>query len=376
MKDGEIRLGVIGCGGFGLYALQQFAQVPGVTLSGMAGTHREAALAAARRFGIPDVEEVDQLLSRDDVDLVYIATPPFLHHPQAMAALEAGKHVICEKPLAMTLDQADAMIEAARRRDRLIVANLMQRYNPVYRAVARLIESRCWARSCTARSRTTPRTRICRPNTGSGTVRRAVASSSSTASTSSTCSPAGSGRARSRPPSAGFGPARHPRSRSTSSAPSATPRTCWSTSTMDSTRPAGWTARSCAWSSNAATSRCTTGCRPASASTPSSTRRRPALSATSSPAPGSTSRRPTAPATVRARGVTRPIDAYQTIELSWGEGVNKSHRYGELLRAMMADQAGWIRDRSHQRTINEANGRDSLAMAVQADRLAQAKECA
>src|SRR6185312_9547265 len=142
MKDGEIRVGVIGCGGFGLYALQQFAQVPGVKLTGMAGTHREAAYAAARRFGIPDIEDVDKLLARDDVDLVYIATPPFLHHDQAIAALEAGKHVICEKPLAMSLEQADAMIATARRNDRLVVANLMQRYNPVYDAVGRLIESR------------------------------------------------------------------------------------------------------------------------------------------------------------------------------------------------------------------------------------------
>ena len=83
MNQGEIRLAVIGCGGFGLYALQQFAQVPGVKLVGMAGTHREAALAAAQRFGIPDIEDVDKLLARDDVDLVYIATPPFLHYPQA-----------------------------------------------------------------------------------------------------------------------------------------------------------------------------------------------------------------------------------------------------------------------------------------------------
>ena len=142
MDKDEIRVGVIGCGGFGLYALQQFAQVPGVKLTGMAGTHREAAHAAARRFGIPDIEEVDKLLARDDVNLVYIATPPFLHHPQVMAALEAGKHVICEKPLAMTLEQADAMIAAARKNDRLVVANLMQRYNPVYDAVARLIASK------------------------------------------------------------------------------------------------------------------------------------------------------------------------------------------------------------------------------------------
>jgi predicted dehydrogenase len=142
MVQGEVRLGVIGCGGFGLYALQQFAQVPGVTLAGMAGTHRQAAYAAAQRFGIPDIEDVGKMLARDDIDLVYIATPPFLHHPQAMEALRAGKHVICEKPLAMTVAQADEMIAEARRRDRLLVANLMQRYNPVSDAVGRLIQAK------------------------------------------------------------------------------------------------------------------------------------------------------------------------------------------------------------------------------------------
>jgi predicted dehydrogenase len=138
----EVGLGVIGCGGFGLFALQHFAQVPGVRLAGMAGTHREAALAAARRFGLENVEDQEAMLQRDDVDLVYIATPPFLHYEQAMMALAAGKHVICEKPLATTLDEADEMIAAARQRDLLLVANLMQRYNPLADSVQAVIERR------------------------------------------------------------------------------------------------------------------------------------------------------------------------------------------------------------------------------------------
>ncbi|HJZ56042.1 MAG TPA: Gfo/Idh/MocA family oxidoreductase, partial [Gemmataceae bacterium] len=142
MNDGLVRLGVAGCGGFGLFALQQFTQVSGVTLVGMAGTHRPAALAAAARFGVENVEDVGELLRRDDVDVVYIAPPPFLHFQQALAALEAGKHVIVEKPLALTVGQADELIGAARQRDRLVVANLMQRYNPLFDAVRRLVEAR------------------------------------------------------------------------------------------------------------------------------------------------------------------------------------------------------------------------------------------
>jgi predicted dehydrogenase len=142
MKQSEIRLAVIGCGGFGLFALEHFGQVPGIKLVGMAGTHRQAAHAAAQRFGIPDIQDVDRLLDRADIDLVYIATPPFLHYSQAMAALARGKHVICEKPLALNVAQADEMISLARQRDLLLVANLMQRYNPLAHQIRRLVESK------------------------------------------------------------------------------------------------------------------------------------------------------------------------------------------------------------------------------------------
>src|SRR5438477_4484053 len=108
----------------------------------MAATHRESAFAMAQRYGIPDIQHIDALLARDDINLVYIATPPFLHHPQAMKALQAGKHVICEKPLAMDLPQADEMIGLAQEKHLLVIANLMQRYNPLFEIIRRLVESK------------------------------------------------------------------------------------------------------------------------------------------------------------------------------------------------------------------------------------------
>src|SRR5438094_3260485 len=142
MKTEAIRIGALGAGSFGLFALQQFTQIPGVELAGMAATHREAAFAMAQRFGIPDLQDADALLAREDINLVYIATPPFLHHPQAMKALQAGKHIICEKPLAMNLREADEMIGLAREKRLLVLANLMQRYNPLFETVQRLVESK------------------------------------------------------------------------------------------------------------------------------------------------------------------------------------------------------------------------------------------
>lgn len=70
------------------------------------------------------------------------------------------------------------------------------------------------------------------------------------------------------------------------------------------------------------------------------------------------------------RGRGKAIDAYQIIDLSFGDGRDKSPLYGQLLRSMMEDQAAWIRDRNHQRVVTEANGRDSLAVACEADALA------
>src|SRR4051794_9122437 len=124
-----LRIGAIGAGGFGLFALQQFLQIPGTELVGIAGTHREAAQAMARRFGVPDLVEVEALLASANVDLVYIATPPFLHHAQARAALLAGKHVICEKPLALRDEEAEELVALAEGKGLLCIANLMQRYN-------------------------------------------------------------------------------------------------------------------------------------------------------------------------------------------------------------------------------------------------------
>lgn len=137
-----LRIGALGAGGFGLFALQQFLQVPGVQLVSMAGTHREAALAMMRRFGVADVIEEAALLASPEVDLVYIATPPFLHYRQARSALLAGKHVICEKPLALTAAEADELVALAHSSDLLCIANLMQRYNPVFDSVRSLIEDR------------------------------------------------------------------------------------------------------------------------------------------------------------------------------------------------------------------------------------------
>lgn len=139
---GEIGLGVIGMGGFGLFAVQQFVQTPGVRLVAIAGSKREEAIRTAQRFGAEQLGSLAELVNHPDVDVVYIATPPFLHHEQAMLALNAGKHVICEKPLAMNPAQGAEMLALAKQKGLLMVTNLMQRYNPMFERIKSVIDQK------------------------------------------------------------------------------------------------------------------------------------------------------------------------------------------------------------------------------------------
>jgi predicted dehydrogenase len=137
-----VGIGAIGAGSFGLFALQQFLQIENTRLIAIAATHREGADSIAQRFGAAHLDRIEELVNHPEVDLVYISTPPFLHYEQSMLALKAGKHVICEKPLAVSLPQAKEMIDFAQRHGLLMTTNLMQRYNPVFDKIKAIIDEK------------------------------------------------------------------------------------------------------------------------------------------------------------------------------------------------------------------------------------------
>jgi predicted dehydrogenase len=140
--NGEHRFAVIGAGGFARFAVTQFVKCERARLVG-AFDSDPAAIEHLRAIapGIRAYQSADQLLSDPAIDLVYIGSPPSLHHEQSMAALRAGKHVICEKPAALEARQAQALKDVAERSDLLFVVNLMQRYNPLYAAVKALVDA-------------------------------------------------------------------------------------------------------------------------------------------------------------------------------------------------------------------------------------------
>ena len=136
-----LRLGVIGCGSFARFATSQYRELPGLALTAVADIDAAAAGRAAAELRVGQ-RAVDAVLTAGDIDLVYIATPPAAHYRQARRALESGKHVLVEKPPAITVAEAEDLASLAARADLACAANLIERHTPLSDAAKRVIHSR------------------------------------------------------------------------------------------------------------------------------------------------------------------------------------------------------------------------------------------
>lgn len=135
-----LRVGLVGCGGFARFAVGQYRRLPGVSIECVADVQPAAAERAAAELDAAVLPPAE-VLAHPAIDLVYIATPPACHFEQAAAALAAGKHVLVEKPLATTLDDARALERLATERELVCVANLLERYCPLAETIRRLLAS-------------------------------------------------------------------------------------------------------------------------------------------------------------------------------------------------------------------------------------------
>ncbi|APX12930.1 Gfo/Idh/MocA family protein [Tateyamaria omphalii] len=124
-----IRVAILG-GGIGAQHLAAYDRLDGFAVTHLADqdADRRAALCGDLITPLPTVEEAFEA----DVDLIDICLPPHLHAPVAIAALEAGKHVICEKPLATSLAHVDAIADAAAQAGRLVFPVFQYRFGPAF----------------------------------------------------------------------------------------------------------------------------------------------------------------------------------------------------------------------------------------------------
>jgi hypothetical protein len=138
----NLKMGIIGAGAFSMFSVDAFLQTENISLAGVLDVDALKAGAFASKYHTRIFKSMDEMLGDENVNLIYISTPPNLHYEQSKAALLAGKHVICEKPAALDPSHAAELYEMAEKKGLLYVVNLMQRYNPLYQKVAELIESK------------------------------------------------------------------------------------------------------------------------------------------------------------------------------------------------------------------------------------------
>lgn len=137
-----VRVGIIGTGFARRVQLPGLSLVSGVQVAAIASGRRTNAEAVATEFKIPRVyaDGVD-LAGSPDVDLVIVSSTPATHARYAIAALEAGKHVLCEKPMALDSGEAQSMLEVASRRPGMACIDYELRYEPNRRRIQELIQS-------------------------------------------------------------------------------------------------------------------------------------------------------------------------------------------------------------------------------------------
>jgi predicted dehydrogenase len=124
-----LRIGVVGAGAIATYGhIPGFQKLPGVEVAAVCDANLERAQATARRFGIPTAHaDYHELVANPDIDAISIGVPNVLHAPVAIAALQTGKHVLSEKPLATTVADGQAMVAAAEQAGRVLAVNMNNR---------------------------------------------------------------------------------------------------------------------------------------------------------------------------------------------------------------------------------------------------------
>jgi predicted dehydrogenase len=135
----DIGAAVIGSGFIGTVHIEALRRI-GVSVHGILGSTPERAQARAERLGVPRAyATLTDLLDDDRVEVVHVTSPNELHHPQVRQVLDAGRHVVCEKPLAMTAAQSADLVDLATRSDRVAAVNFNIRFYPLNQHLAETV---------------------------------------------------------------------------------------------------------------------------------------------------------------------------------------------------------------------------------------------
>lgn len=134
------KIGIIGAGGISREHLESARKEPRFTVTAISDVSIELAEARAKEYAIPHVYgDYSEMLELTDIDAVIICLPNYLHAPVAMKAFASGKHVLCEKPLALHAQEAKQMMDEAKKIDRILMTGMNNRFRSEVQSCQRLI---------------------------------------------------------------------------------------------------------------------------------------------------------------------------------------------------------------------------------------------
>jgi predicted dehydrogenase len=136
-----VGVGLIGYGAIAQAHAASITATPGLRLAGVCDVSDERRQMAAREWSVRTHARSEDLLDDPEVRLVVVGTPPSIHSDSVMAALRAGKHVVCEKPFALRVEEVDRMIDAAAARDLVLTVFQSRRWDPDYLALRDVVRS-------------------------------------------------------------------------------------------------------------------------------------------------------------------------------------------------------------------------------------------
>ena len=138
----KIRVGIIGCGSISKHRhLPEYAANKNIEIAAVCDINEARAKGMAGQFGGKAYTDYKELLADKDIDAVSVCTPNYLHASMSIDALNAGKHVLCEKPMAVSREEAESMIEAAEKNNKKLMIAHNQRFVPSHEKARRMIQS-------------------------------------------------------------------------------------------------------------------------------------------------------------------------------------------------------------------------------------------
>eukprot|EP00404_Azadinium_spinosum_P036303 CAMPEP_0180655204 /NCGR_PEP_ID=MMETSP1037_2-20121125/55142_1 /TAXON_ID=632150 /ORGANISM="Azadinium spinosum, Strain 3D9" /LENGTH=185 /DNA_ID=CAMNT_0022681601 /DNA_START=67 /DNA_END=620 /DNA_ORIENTATION=- len=132
------RWGCIGTGNIAMAMAQQLARLPEAhkeVICSASGKSASAIKSEQVKYGYARATSLDELVSDPEIDIVYVASANTAHAAHCLAALRGGKHVLCEKPMSMTVAEAEEMLEEAHRRRLLLLDATFSAYLPAFEAI-------------------------------------------------------------------------------------------------------------------------------------------------------------------------------------------------------------------------------------------------